>query len=56
VRRYNEAIKADVSKRMGLPCRQRVAQISAELGSHVLTLHNLRKGWRLQGVVVLSLR
>jgi hypothetical protein len=52
VRRYNEAIKADGRKQMGLPCRQRVAQISAEPGSHVLTLHNLRKGWRLQGVVV----
>jgi transposase-like protein len=29
-----------------------VAQISAELGIHVVTLYNWRKAWRLQGEVV----
>jgi transposase-like protein len=32
--------------------RQSVAQISAELGIHVVTLYNWRKVWRLQGEVV----
>jgi hypothetical protein len=32
--------------------RQRVAQISAELSIHVLTLYNRRKTWRLQEEVV----
>jgi transposase-like protein len=32
--------------------RQSVAQISAELGIHVVTLYNWRKAWRLQGEVV----
>jgi transposase-like protein len=31
---------------------QSVAQISAELGIHIVTLHNWRKAWRLQGEVV----
>ena len=31
---------------------QSVAQISAELGIHVLTRCNCRKAWRLQGEVV----
>ena len=52
MRRYNEAVKADVRKRMGPPYRQSVAQISAELGIHVVTLYNWRKAWRLQGEVV----
>ena len=34
------------------PQRQRVAQSSAELGIHILTLYNWRKAWRLQGEVV----
>ena len=34
------------------PHRQSVAQISAELGIHVVTLYNWRKTWRLQGEVV----
>jgi transposase-like protein len=29
-----------------------MAQISAELGIHVVTLYNWRKAWRLQGEVV----
>jgi hypothetical protein len=36
--------------------RQSMAQISAELSIHLVTLHNLRKGWRLQREVVSSWR
>ncbi len=32
MRRYSEAVKADVRRRMSPPMRQSVAQISAELG------------------------
>jgi len=52
MRRYSEAVKADVRKRMSPPHRQSVAQISAELGIHVITLYKWRKVWRLQGQVV----
>jgi transposase len=52
MRRYSEAVKADVKRRMSPPMRQSVAQISAELGIHVVTLYNWRKSWRLQGEVV----
>ena len=52
MRRYSEAFKADVRRRMTPPHRQSVAQISAELGIHVVTLYNWRKAWRLQGEVV----
>ena len=52
MRRYSEAVKADVRRRMSPPHRQSVAQISAELGIHVVTLYNWRKSWRLQGEVV----
>jgi transposase len=52
MRRYSEAVKADVRRRMSPPMRQSVAQISAELGIHVVTLYNWRKSWRLQGEVV----
>jgi transposase-like protein len=52
MRRYSEAVKADVRKRMSPPMRQSLAQISAELGIHVVTLYNWRKSWRLQGEVV----
>jgi len=52
MRRYSEAVKADVRRRMSPPQRQSVAQISAELGIHVVTLYNWRKSWRLQGAVV----
>ena len=52
MRRYSEAVKADVRRRMSPPHRQSVAQISAELGIHVSSLYNWRKAWRLQGEVV----
>ena len=58
MRRYSEAVKADVRKRMSPPMRQSVARISEELGIHVITLYNVitlykwRKTWRLQGKVV----
>jgi transposase-like protein len=52
MRRYSEAVKADMRKRMSPPHRQSVAQISAELGIHVITLYKWRKAWRLQGQVV----
>ena len=52
MRRSSEAFKADVRRRMSPPHRQSVAQISAELGIHVVTLYNWRKTWRLQGEVV----
>ena len=52
MRRYSEAVKADVRRRMSPHMRQSVAQISAELGIHVVTLYNWRKAWRLQGEVV----
>jgi transposase len=52
MRRYSEAVKADVRRRVSPPHRQSVAQISAELGIHVVTLYNWRKTWRLQGEVV----
>ena len=52
MRRYSEAVKADVRKRMSPPQRHTVAQISADLGIHVVTLYNWRKTLRLQGGVV----
>ena len=52
MRRYSEAVKADVRRRMGTPHRQSASQISAEQGIHVDTLYNWRKSWRLQGEVV----
>lgn len=52
MRRYSEAVKADVRRRMNPPHRKSVAQISAELGIHFVTLYNWRKTWRLQGEVV----
>ena len=51
MRRYSEAVKADVRRRMSPPQRQSVARISEELGIHVVTLYNWRKTWRLQGEV-----
>ena len=45
MRRYSEAVKADVRRRMSPPHRQSVAQISAELGIHIVTLYNWRKAW-----------
>jgi hypothetical protein len=52
MRRYSEAVKADVRKRMSPPPRQSVARISGELGIHVITLYKWRKACRLQGEVV----
>ncbi len=52
MRRYSEAVTADVRRRMSSPQRQSVAQISAELGIHVVTLYSWRKSWRLDGQVV----
>jgi len=52
MRRYSEAVKADVRRRMGPPHRQSVAEISKELGIHVISLYKWRKAWRLQGEVV----
>ena len=52
MRRYSEAVKADVRKRMSPPQCQRVVGISEELGIFVMTLHKWRKAWRLQGEVV----
>jgi transposase-like protein len=52
MRRYSEAIKADVRRRMSPPHRQSVARISEELGIHVITLYKWRKTWRLQEEVV----
>ena len=49
MRRYSEAVKAEVRRRMSPPHRQSVSQISAELGIHIVTLYNWRKTWRLQG-------
>ena len=36
MRRYSEAVKADVRRRMSPPHRQSVARISEELGIHVV--------------------
>ena len=52
MRPYNEAVKADVRRRMNPPHRQSVAEISQELWIHVITLYKWRKAWRLQGEVV----
>jgi len=49
MRRYSEAVKADVRWRMSPPHRQSVARISDELGIHVITLYKWRKTWRLKG-------
>jgi transposase len=54
MRRYSEAVKADVRRRMSPPHRQSVARISGDLGIQVITLYKWRKSWRLQGVVVLA--
>jgi len=52
MRPYNEAVKADVRRRMSPPHRQSVAEISQELGIHLIILYKWRKSWRLQGEVV----
>jgi transposase-like protein len=48
MRRYSEAIKADVRRRMSPPNPQSMARISEETGIHVATLYLWRKGWRLE--------
>ena len=52
MRRYSEPIKADVRGRMSPPHRQSVAQVSAELDIHLVTLYSWRKALRLQRAVV----
>jgi transposase-like protein len=52
MRRYSEAIKADVKRRISPPNPQRMARITKETGIHVATLYLWRKGWRLEGEVV----
>jgi len=52
MRRYSDAVKADVRMRIIPPHRQSVARISEDLGIHVITLYEWRKTWRLQGGVV----
>jgi len=49
---YFWTVKADGRRRMSPSMRESVAQISAELGIHVVTLYNWRKAWRLQREVV----
>jgi len=39
MRHYSEAVKADVRRRLSPPHSQSVAQISAELGIHIVTLY-----------------
>lgn len=49
MRRYSEAVRANLRKRMGPPMRQWVAQMSAELGIHVVSLQlaeSLEGAWR----------
>jgi transposase-like protein len=52
MRRYSEAVKADVRRRISPPQRQSVARISEELGIHGVTIYNWSKAWRLQSSVV----
>jgi transposase-like protein len=42
MRRYSKAAKAYIRRRMSPPHRQSVAQVSEELGIHVITLYNWR--------------
>jgi len=49
MRRYSEAVKADVRRRMNPPQRQSVTRISEELGIRVVTLYNWRKSWITPG-------
>jgi transposase-like protein len=52
MRRYSEAVKVDVRRRMSPPQRQSVAQIPTELGINVVILYSWWKAWGLQGHVV----
>jgi transposase-like protein len=49
MRRYSEAVKADVIRRISPLMRQSVARISQELGIHVVTLYKLEKGLAVAG-------
>jgi transposase-like protein len=49
MRRYSEAVKADVRRRMGPPHRQSLAAISQELGIHVITLYKWLARYRSRG-------
>jgi hypothetical protein len=42
MRRYSEALKNDIRRRMGPPHRQIVAEISKQLGIQVITLYKWR--------------
>ena len=44
MRRYSEAVKADVRRPMSPPHRQSVDRISEEIGIHVVTPYN----WSLE--------
>jgi|LauGreDrversion4_2_1035121.scaffolds.fasta_scaffold283741_1 hypothetical protein len=52
MRRHNEIAKADDRKLMEPTFSQSVGQMSAELGTHVVTHYNWMEAWRLQGEVV----
>jgi hypothetical protein len=54
MRRYSEAVKADVRRRMSAPHRQSEDRISDELGIHVITLYKWSNAWCFQGEVVLA--
>ncbi len=52
MRRYSEAVKAEIRNRMSPPARPSVAWISEETGIHIVTLYDWHKGWRLEGEVM----
>jgi len=52
MRRYSEAFKVDVRRRITPQQGHSVAQISEEHGIHVVTLYNWSMAWQLQGEVV----
>jgi hypothetical protein len=47
MRRYSEAVIADVRRRMSSPMWQSVVRISEELGIHVVSLYIWRMAWLL---------
>jgi len=52
MRRYSEAVKLDVKRRMSPPHLQSVARIFEEPGIHVITLYEWRKALRLHREMV----
>lgn len=52
MRRYIEAVKAEVRRRKSPLHRLSFARISDKLNIYVVTLYNWRKTWRLQVEVV----